>query len=102
LPESSIAVKIPTSAGQLARLYDSFAGEDDDKLHWSVAGNVLWVLLDDNERLTGLDQQLQSLELPGLVVRGSSVEPRIGKWTSSEMEAAVKAAMDPPARFPSF
>jgi len=102
LPESSIAIKIATSPGQLARLYDSFAGEDDDKLHWSVAGNVLWVLLDDNERLTGLDAQLQSLELPALVVRGSSVEPRIGKWTSSGMESAVKAAMDPPARFPRF
>ncbi len=102
LPNSSIAVKIPSSAGQLARLYDSFAGEDDDKLHWSVAGNVLWLLLNDPERLTGLDQQLQSLEMPGLVIRGSSAEPRIGKWRSSAMESAVKAAMDPPARFPNF
>ncbi len=101
-PGSPIAVKVPCSPGQLAGLYDSFAGGDDDQLHWSVAGNVLWVLLRDEEPLTALDQRLQLLEMPGLVVRGSSDRPLIGKWKSSEMASALKSAMDPPAKFPSF
>ena len=53
-------------------------------------GNVLWVLLRDEEPLTALDQRLQSLEMPGLVVRGSSDRPLIGKWKSSEMESATE------------
>ena len=100
LPESPLAVKVPTSPGQLLRLYDSFASDDGGKLHWSVAGNVLWALPADHQQLSALDEQLQRLELPGLVVRGSCGQPRIGKWTCSEMESAVKAALDPPARFP--
>lgn len=101
-PDSAAAVKIPCSAGQLPRLYDSFAGHDDDRLHWSVAGNVLWYLPGDTQRLARLDEQLRALELPGLVIRGPSETSRIGTWTSSDMESAVKAAMDPPAKFPDF
>jgi hypothetical protein len=100
--DDCVAVKIPTTPQQLVGLNDLLAGDQNVKMHASVAGNVVWVLLDSSEILSALDSQLRSLEIPGLVVRGSCVQPRIGQWSSFEIESAVKAAMDPPGKFSKF
>jgi glycolate oxidase FAD binding subunit len=96
------AVKVPTTLSQFGDLYASLTTDPAVAMHLSVAGNVLWLLLHEDEGLSALDVQLQSLGLPGLVIRGNTHQPRIGTWNSFEIESAVKAAMDPPGRFSSF
>jgi hypothetical protein len=100
--DDNVAVKIPTTPRQFIDLHNSFADDPNVKMHASVAANVAWVLLDASESIAALDRQLRSLEIPGLVVRGSCDQPRIGKWNSFEIESAIKAAMDPPEKFPAF
>lgn len=97
---SPVVVKVPATAAQFPALYDSLAADDRVSCHWSVAGSVLWISLDTSEQLSSLDAQLQSLVMAGLVVRGDCDAPQIGTWPTNDMQAAVKAAMDPPAKFP--
>jgi hypothetical protein len=99
---SEAAVKVPTTPQQFLRLQESLEIDGLGKLHLSVAGGVLWILLDTEGRIAEVDTHLQSLEMPGLVVRGSCDDPRIGEWPTSEMETAIKAAMDTCAKFPGF
>ena len=67
--------------------------------HWSVAGNVMWILLTAGSTLGAIDQHLNSTALSGLVVRGACDRTRLGQRVSSAMETAVKQAMDPPGKF---
>ncbi len=98
----SIAVKVPTTPRQFPGLYASLADNDVLQCHLSVAGNVLWILLQTSDRLTTLDKELRSRGISGLVVRGDGATPLVGNWVTSEMQTAVKAALDPPARFPNL
>ncbi len=98
--QSPIAVKVPTTHAAALELFDTLA--ETASLHWSVAGAVLWILLDSDELLRSLDEELCSRELAGLVIRGRDCQPRIGRWISSDIEVAVKSVMDPPAKFPGF
>jgi glycolate oxidase FAD binding subunit len=100
--EGCVAVKIPTTPQQFIELHHSFADDPNVKMHASVAANVAWVLLNSSESISAFVGQLRSLEIPALVVRGSCVQPRIGQWSSFEIESDVKAAMDPPGKFPAF
>jgi glycolate oxidase FAD binding subunit len=71
-------------------------------VHWSVAGNILWVLADHEEQVLAFDRELAARNLPGLVVRGSSRSACIGSWPQRKINEALKIAMDPVAKFPSF
>lgn len=100
--DSPIAVKVPATSVRWIDSLESIVASAEPQIHCSVAGNVFWILLDDQQQLHKLDLGLQQLKLPGLVLRGSKSGPRIGQWSTSEMESAIKSAMDPPARFPGF
>jgi len=93
------AVKVPTTPQQFIALQDSLAGHAQITVHGSVAGNVAWILLDTSASLSALDTQLQSMEIPGLVVRGSGDQRAVGTWKSPAIQQAVQTAMDPAGKF---
>ena len=96
--ENKTVVKVPTTSTSFLELRKSLSQETP--LHLSVAGGVVWIFADSDEQLAEVDKCLASLDLQGLVVQGSCKRFRVGTWPSSNMESAVKAAMDPTARFP--
>jgi glycolate oxidase FAD binding subunit len=98
----ALPVKVPTTLQQMLALVESLGAEWPGHLHASVAGNLLWIMLDSREHLAALDTQLRALELSGLVVRGPCDNPRLGKWDSQEIERSLQAALDPPGKFAPF
>jgi glycolate oxidase FAD binding subunit len=94
-----LAVKVPIQPSQLKELDQPLA---DQSLHLSVAGNVVWMLIDDQLPVDSLDELLDRRRLAGLVLRDAGAQPRLGRWPTGDILAAVKTAMDPPARFPEY
>ena len=93
------AVKVPTTPPQCIALHQGLAGEEAIAMHGSVAGNVAWLLVASTDGLAAVDRQLQVMNIPGLVVRGTYDTPYLGVWQSPKIQQAVQAAMDPPAKF---
>jgi glycolate oxidase FAD binding subunit len=91
------AVKVPITPGRFLSWCDSPPPGD---MHLSAAANVVWILLRDRQQLAAIDAQLQTMHLAGLVVRGPCDQPCLGQWPASRMQQAVKAVMDPVAKFP--
>ncbi|KAA5545578.1 FAD-binding protein [Roseiconus nitratireducens] len=76
------------------------------QLHTSGAGSVGWLAF-GSQQASEIDDALRAMELVGLVVIGPEGQPggrtvpcRLGQWTTSKVEAALKHAMDPVGRFP--
>ena len=99
------AVKVPFTLQQMRRLA---AWCDDHRdavcLHASVAGSIGWLAVGDGF-LGRVDAWLKESQMNGLVLRGA-IDPGgscvIGDHRSGPIESAIKNAMDPPGRFPSF
>jgi glycolate oxidase FAD binding subunit len=68
---------------------------------YSVAGNVAWVGLEETSHMATLEEDLRSLGLAGLVLRGESASVRLGANPAASMERLVKTTLDPEGRFPS-
>lgn len=99
-PESRTFIKVPITPALFLRLHQSFANEKAFHCHLSVAGNVLWIGVDDEVTVSTLSSELDSLECCGLVVRGEHSGCLIGRRNPSRMESAIKQAMDPAEKFP--
>ncbi|MFK8114252.1 MAG: FAD-binding protein [Rubripirellula sp.] len=97
-PEHRVAIKVACTPQQCATLTDSLP--DSAVVHWSVAGNVLWILAKDEASLPQIEASLIASKLPALVVRGSTQKPCIGAWPDREINGLVKSAMDPASKFP--
>lgn len=118
--ENPIMVKIPINLSAFLKLESELLA-GGARVHLSVGGNVAWVALDRAAKLDWLSQLLLGHGLSGLVVYSGSTafdgleenqdgEPstsgvagdrcKIGSWPKTQMQQAVKAAMDPQSRFP--
>ena len=98
--KQSVVAKVPTTATSFLSLQRLLEERDDDSVHLSVAGGVAWVMLSGPQQVAWLSDQLTSLGLAGLVIRGDVSSPYIGLWQASKMQQAVKHAMDPFGKFP--
>lgn len=118
--QSPVMVKVPINLSAFLKVESELLA-GGARVHLSVGGNVAWVALDRAAKLDWLSQLLLGHGLSGLVVSsGSSAfvglnenqngEPstsglavdrcKLGLWPKTQMQQAVKAAMDPQSRFP--
>lgn len=95
--------KIPTTLCTMQRLAKSCDDHPDQlRLHSSVAGSISWLAFHENQCI---DSLLNEIDLTGLVLRRPNDESGscvVGDRSVDPIESAVKDAMDPPGRFPSF
>ena len=112
--EQPLIVKVPLNLTKFLAMEASLSKNDACRLHLSVGGNLAWIALESREHLAWLSDQLESHELPGLVVADQRHAQRemdsdevfgmnrcqIGRWPEFKMLQAVKHAMDPLAKFP--
>jgi glycolate oxidase FAD binding subunit len=89
--------RVPLTSSRIASLESVLSGTSAIR-HYSMAGNLAWVAGLEAAALDGL---LQRAQLSGVMLRGDGPH-RIGTYSSADMEAKVKAAMDPGGRFPAL
>lgn len=87
--------KVPLTPLRIASLEAALAGTGAAR-HYSMAGNLAWIAGLD---APALDPILRRENLGAVMLRGDG-PLRPGIHPSAEMEAKVKAAMDPDGRFP--
>jgi hypothetical protein len=73
---------------------------NDSRAQYSVGGNVAFISTPGSEA-AGLDEQLRSANLTGLLLRGNG-PLWFGTRPKFKIAAAVKSALDPDGRFPSL
>ena len=98
LSEGSVLVRVgvdPTVVVKLNAVLNAMGVSD---FYHAGACSVTWVKL-PVDRLNGLDTQLMSLGLSGVVVRGSVASPFIGNRQWLKMASKIQVAMDPDRRF---
>ncbi|MCA9140955.1 MAG: hypothetical protein KDB00_29490, partial [Planctomycetales bacterium] len=104
-PKRDTIIKVPLTLDRmvhLAQWCDDHA--DQVCLHCSVAGAMGWLAC-QSDFLVDVDSFLAKSEMQGLVVRGqlpSSGSCVAGIHRFGPIQSAIKDAMDPPGRFPSF
>lgn len=104
-PTRQNIVKIPMILEQMQRLAhwcDEY--RDRVSLHASVAGSIGWLALADG-LMDDVELYLKEASMTGLVIRGPARADGlcfIGAHHCQSVESAIKRAMDPPGRFPSF
>jgi len=76
-------------------------GVTDARVHLSSGGNVAYVSLADPTDAAGFHERWRGLGVRSLTLRGPG-RLWLGDRRPSELEAAVKAALDPENRFPSL
>ncbi|MEM8668413.1 MAG: FAD-binding protein [Planctomycetota bacterium] len=92
-------LKVPTTGKTMVQLCESLQDQSGVCVHVSLAGQLTWISASDAARLRSIETLLLSLGLSGLVVRGEH-DCLLGRQVSTEMQRAVKTAMDPGERFP--
>lgn len=110
--EDPLIVKVPLGLSKFLRIEKELSKHDAFRIHLSVGGNLAWIAVDKVGDLKCLSDLLRAERLPGLIVLGSLNQAeategstqreafKIGLWPSTQMEQAVKKAMDPLAKFP--
>ncbi|MDG2222539.1 MAG: FAD-binding protein [Rubripirellula sp.] len=98
-------LKVPTTGPKMQQLCETLESAEGVTLHASLAGQLVWIAVSGNTRLRSIDTLLQSLGLSGLMVRGNGTcwlgsENGAGMAIGSQMQRAIKQAMDPTAKFP--
>ena len=86
----------PASVAPLLMAVQSLGGA---RLHVSAGGNVAFVALANATHAPAFDEQLRTLGLAGVTLRGES-PLWLGMHPSTKAATAVKAALDPAGRFP--
>ncbi len=90
-------VKAPLTPAQIPALESRLTAVPATR-RYAVAGNVLWIAWPD--ALAKLDSMLDELGLAGVVVRGQTTSPWIGRAPASAFARRIKAALDPHSKFP--
>lgn len=101
----STVLKVPTTGQKMHQLCEALESDDGVTLHASLAGQLVWIAFSGEPRLSSVGTLLQSLGLSGLFVRGSGrcwlgSENGSAMAIGSQMQRAIKQAMDPAAKFP--
>lgn len=99
--EATVIVKVPITPNRFLGLRSRIAKQPGIDVHLSAAGGLLWVAIDPRS-VTKFSEQLAALGLSGLVIRGRCDSVWLGQAEQGPMSAAIKTAMDPKNKFPSF
>jgi glycolate oxidase FAD binding subunit len=109
-PTLGAIAKVPITLEHLAALSDWCDSEATARrMHVSVAGAVAWIAL-KSEQVPVLDDALRVDGLSGMLIRQDPPQTHsaphhsfwIGRRSDAAVHGAVKAALDPPGRFPAF
>jgi glycolate oxidase FAD binding subunit len=108
-PNRNGVAKVPLTLSNMKRLA-LWCDEQEDRLslHASVAGAIGWLSFEeqpDDESFQKIDSYFKESNMTGLLIQGPNDRCKsfiIGDYRPSPIESAVKHAMDPPGRFPSF
>ena len=95
LPADAGLVKVPVTPGRVAGLEKTLPVSTNRR--YSVGGNLLWLGWD--RPVAELDSLLSSHGLSGLLLRGASDSPWLGKRPGGAFLARVKNALDPDGKF---
>ena len=95
LAADAALVKVPVTPGRVAGLEKDLPVAASRR--YSVGGNLLWLGWD--KPVAELDNLLASHELSGLILRGASDSPWLGKQPGGPFLARVKTALDPDGKF---
>ncbi len=98
LTEVSALVRIGVDPTVVSKLNASLKANAVTDYYHAGACSVTWVKL-PIDRLNGLDGQLTTLGLSGVVIRGSVTSPFIGNRQWLRMASKIQLAMDPEKRF---
>lgn len=96
-PPGGPLAKVPLTPSKIAALEQALSDTGAVR-HYSMAGNLAWIAGMD---AAPLDAVLRRENLYGMRIRGDGPH-RIGLSSSADMEATVKAAMDPDGKFPAL
>jgi len=94
-----VLAKIPTTLATLAPLATALAKLPDTRGHFSAAGNVAFVSLPSPEHAAYLDQELRTLGLSALVLRGVGAPAWLGVAPQFAINKRVRSVFDPSDRF---
>ena len=83
-------VKVPITPQQFLQLESRLQPHDGLHAHLGAAAAILWIAADSTARLDVLRDELSSMGLAGLVVRGSSENIWLGRREESEMARAAR------------
>jgi glycolate oxidase FAD binding subunit len=94
-------VKVALAPTDVAPLAHAVEGLGITRLHFSSGGNVAFLSIPSGLNTDALHAVLQKLGLSGMVLRGAG-PLWLGQQSRPTIAAAVKQALDPENRFPSF
>ncbi|MDQ6744601.1 MAG: FAD-binding protein [Actinomycetota bacterium] len=98
-PEESSVVKVALTPKRIPELEAKLAPSGLAR-RYSSGGNLAWLAWDGKRPVQELDDLLRSLDLAGVVLTGSAVNPMVGAHRGGAFARRVKAALDPDGRFP--
>lgn len=98
-PPAATLVKVATSLGTLEKLETALLNQAVLR-RYAVGGNLLWLAWLSS--LSTLDALLTQHGVGGLVVRGPTDKPLLGRQQGRVFAQRIKDALDPQQRFPSF
>lgn len=100
--EGTLLAKVPVTPSRILALEERLEGLPEGRRWYSAGGAVAW-LTSGPEELPAVQEALVALGLPGLVLRGGVPGALwLGPRPAGAIEAAVKRALDPEARFPAL
>jgi glycolate oxidase FAD binding subunit len=92
-------VKVVLTPDLVPRFYRELFSLEGARVHVSAGGNVAFVAIPSVIGAAALDEQLRTLGVPGIALRGGG-PLWCGAHKQSKLAAAVKNALDPEHRFP--
>jgi len=96
VPEGWALVKVALTPGRIAAL-EQFLTTTKALRRYAVGGNLAWIAWPG--AIIELNNQLHTLQLSGLVIRGTVEQPRIGLQAGGVFAQRIKQALDPDGRF---
>ncbi|MCB0182881.1 MAG: FAD-binding protein [Caldilineaceae bacterium] len=92
-------VKVALTPGKIKAIETTLTAHGAQR-HYAVGGNLAWIAWPGD--LAALDQQLQTLGLTGLPLRGNSPHVYLGQRNGQHFARRIKAALDPQNRLPNY
>ena len=97
--QDGMLVKVALSTECLPAFYETIGTVSDARFHISSAGNMAFLSFPDAKEVNSVTERLSRLSLSGITLRGDA-PLWLGVRSRSQLELAVKNALDPVGRFP--